>query len=185
MAVEVAGFEMVQGQVENGAEGDKSTSREKENGKLDQDSGVAEPIKFGSHGDESAKADGNGVSDSSVPSDAVEEWPAPKQIHSFYFVRCRPYDDPNIKSKVDKLDKEINQKNQARIKLTDALRAKRVSQEYFCHGCLIRFVLDFVLAVLICSFVSLSFPFIINVFLVMNLHLSYSVLNGDLSCPEF
>lgn len=131
MALEVVGFEMVQGPVENGAEGGKSVLHEKDNGKLEQDLGGGEPIKFGSHGEESAKVEGNAVSDSNVPKDAVEEWPAPKQIHSFYFVRCRPYDDPNIKSKIDQLDKEISKKNQARFKTTEALKAKRVSCELF------------------------------------------------------
>ncbi|XP_015954088.1 proton pump-interactor 1 [Arachis duranensis] len=126
MVVEVTGFEVVQGQVANGAaEQDKSVSGDKEHGKLVQNSVVADPVKLGSNGDEYAKVRGNGVLDSGVPEGAVEDWPAPKMIHSFYFARCRPYDDPNIKSKVDKLDKEINQKNQQRIKLTDTLRVKR------------------------------------------------------------
>ncbi|XP_054812900.1 proton pump-interactor 1-like [Prosopis cineraria] len=133
MAVEVAGFEMVQGpvEVENGSEGDKSVLVGKENGKLERDSGVAESIKFGSHGDEpvkGARVEGNGVSDSSVPKGAVEEWPAPKQIYSFYFVRFRSYDDPNVKSKIDQLDKEINKKNQARFQITEALKAKRAER---------------------------------------------------------
>ncbi|CAL0326553.1 unnamed protein product [Lupinus luteus] len=125
MALEVVGFEMVQGPVENGAEGGKSVLHEKDNGKLEQALGGGEPIKFGSHGDESAKGDGNNVSDANVPKDAVEEWPAPKQIHSFYFVRCRPYDDPNIKSKVEYLEKELNKKSQARFQVTERLKAKR------------------------------------------------------------
>ncbi|KAL2327643.1 hypothetical protein Fmac_021070 [Flemingia macrophylla] len=126
MAVEVVGFEMVEAPVENGAEGDKSVSQECENGKLEQDEGVSEAIKIGSNGYESARAEGNViVSDNNIPKEAAEEWPAPKQILSFYFVRFRPYDDPNIKAKLDKLDKEISQKNQARIQVTDALRAKR------------------------------------------------------------
>ena len=97
MAVEVVGFEMVQGPVENGAKEDKSISEKTENGKLEQDTGVAEPTKFGSHGDESAKPEANVVSDA------------------------------NIKAKLEKYDKEISQENQARIQVTDALRAKRVS----------------------------------------------------------
>ncbi|KAK7313040.1 hypothetical protein VNO77_37386 [Canavalia gladiata] len=126
MSVEVVGFEMVEGPVENSDEGEKSISQENENEKLEQDAGAEEPIKFGSHEDEeSAKAEENVVSDSNVPKDAVEEWPAPKQIHSFYFVRFRTYDDPNIKPKLDKLDREISQRNQVRIQLTDAVRAKR------------------------------------------------------------
>ncbi|XP_057728663.1 proton pump-interactor 1-like [Arachis stenosperma] len=123
MAVEVVGFEMVQGPMDTGAEGGKPILNEKEHGKLEKDSSAA--IKFGSHGDESAKGEGNKVSDSSVPKEAAEEWPAPKQIHSFYFVRCRPYEDPHIKSKIDQLDKEITKKNQARYQVTEALKAKR------------------------------------------------------------
>ncbi|KAF7836716.1 proton pump-interactor 1-like [Senna tora] len=128
MAVEVVGFEMVQGPVENGSEGDKSVLVGKENGNIERDSGIAAPIQFGSHVDEpvkGAKVEENGVSDSSVPKDAVEEWPAPKQIHSFYFVRFRPFEDPNIKSKIDQLDKEISKKNQTRFQITEAIRAKR------------------------------------------------------------
>lgn len=122
------GFEMVQGPgpFENGAEGGKSVLHEKENGKLDQDVGAGKPIKFGSHGDESAaKGEGNDVSDSNVPKDVGEDWPAPKQIHSFYFVRCRPYDDPTIKTKIDQFDKEISKINQGRFQITEALKAKR------------------------------------------------------------
>ncbi|KAK7324569.1 hypothetical protein VNO77_28241 [Canavalia gladiata] len=125
MAVEVVGFEMVQGPIENGAEGGKPVLHEKENGKPEQDLGAGEAIKFGTHGDESAKGEGNDVSDLSAPKDAVEEWPAPKQIHSFYFIRCRPFEDPIIKSKIDQLDKEITKKNQARFQVTEALKAKR------------------------------------------------------------
>ncbi|KAI9086015.1 hypothetical protein K1719_032092 [Acacia pycnantha] len=131
MAVEVTGFEMVQGPVENGSEGDKSVLVGKENGKLEPDSGVSEPIKFGSHGDEPVKGaivEGNGVSDSGVPKGAVEEWPAPKQIYSFYFVRFRPYDDPIVKSKIDELDKEVSKKNQARFQITESLKAKRAER---------------------------------------------------------
>nr|KYP58858.1 hypothetical protein KK1_014280 [Cajanus cajan] len=96
-----------------------------ENGKVEKDLGAAEAIKFGTHGDESVKGEENNVSDANVPKDAVEEWPAPKQIHSFYFVRWRPYDDPTIKSKADQLDKEISKKNQSRFQITEALKAKR------------------------------------------------------------
>jgi len=143
MTVEVVGFETVQGPAENSAEEDKPVSQEIENGKLEEEAEVADAITFGSNGDKSAKPeaevapDSNAVPDSDVPKDAVEEWPAPKQIHYFYFVRFRPYDDPTIKANLDKLDKEMSQKNQARIKVTDALKAKRVSSLHFCHPCLI------------------------------------------------
>lgn len=121
------GFEMVQGPVENGTEGGKPVLNEKENGKLEKDVGAADAIKFGTHGEESAKKKGNDVSDVNAPKDAAEDWPAPKQIHSFYFVRWRPYDDPTIKSKIDLSDKDISKKNQARFQITEALKAKRVS----------------------------------------------------------
>ncbi|XP_014494486.1 proton pump-interactor 1 [Vigna radiata var. radiata] len=125
MAVEVVGFETVQGPAENSAEEDKPVSQEIENGKLEKEAEVAEAVPFGSHGDESAQPEEEVAPDSNVPKDAAEDWPAPKQIHSYYFVRFRPYDDPIIKANLDKLDKEMSQKNQARIQVTDALRAKR------------------------------------------------------------
>ncbi|KAK4576772.1 hypothetical protein RGQ29_027349 [Quercus rubra] len=127
MAVEVVGFEMIQAPVEIVAEEDTVATvlHGKENGILDQGPGLEEPIKFGSHGDEPVKVEGNDVSDANFPKDAVDEWPAPKQIHSFYFVRYRPFDDPKIKAKIDQADKEIQRKNQARFQITEALKAKR------------------------------------------------------------
>ncbi|WVZ13637.1 hypothetical protein V8G54_011203 [Vigna mungo] len=69
---------------------------------------------------------GNDVSELNVPRDAVEEWPTPKQIHSYYFVSWRPYEDPTIKSKIGLLDKEIMKKNQARSQIAEAPKAKRM-----------------------------------------------------------
>ncbi|KAG2405216.1 Proton pump-interactor [Vigna angularis] len=121
------------GPAENNAEEDKHVS---------QDSNVEFAIPFGSHGDESAKLeeevapdsnvvpDSNAVPNSNVPKDAAEDWPTPKQIHSYFFVRFRPYDDPIIKANLDKLDKEMSQKNQARIQVTNALRAKRLERTF-------------------------------------------------------
>ena len=131
MGVEVVGFEMVEGPVETLTGGDKSVLHEKENGKLDQGTGQNETIKFGSHGEEPIKEEENGVSDANFPKDAVDEWPAPKQIHSFYFVRYRPFDDPKIKAKIDQAAIEIEKRTQARLKITDALKAKRVSLGFF------------------------------------------------------
>ncbi|CAL0333754.1 unnamed protein product [Lupinus luteus] len=125
MSGEVEGFVMVQWPVENGAVEDKFISHENENGELEQDPGVADSLKLWSHGDESAATEENGVSDSSGPKDIGEEWPASQTIQSFYFVRLQRYDDPNIKPVMDKFDKEMNQKNEARIQLTNAIRAKR------------------------------------------------------------
>ncbi|KAH7544134.1 hypothetical protein JRO89_XS15G0114400 [Xanthoceras sorbifolium] len=112
MGVEVA--EMAQVPVET------VTKNEMENGKLDH-----EPVKFGSHGDEPVKGEDNNVSTVHLPKDAVDEWPAPVQIHSFYFVKYRPYDDPKIKAKLDQADREIQRRNTDRFELLEELKAKK------------------------------------------------------------
>lgn len=127
MGVEVVGFEMVQGPTG----GDNSVLHEKETGKLDQGPRSHESIQFGSHGEEPVKEDENGVSEANFPKDAVDEWPAPKQIHYFYFIRYRPYDDPKIKVKLDQAAIEIEKKAQARFKIMEQLKAKRVSLRFF------------------------------------------------------
>ncbi|KAI5333217.1 hypothetical protein L3X38_023347 [Prunus dulcis] len=122
MGVEVVGFEAVQGPAGAMTEGGHSAN---ENGKLDQGN---EPIKFGSHGDESVKKEVNEVSVANFPKDAVDEWPAPKQTHSFYFVRYQTYDDPKIKAKVDQVSREVETRNNARSQIIDALKAKRTDR---------------------------------------------------------
>ncbi|PRQ38415.1 putative proton pump-interactor [Rosa chinensis] len=74
-----------------------------------------------------AKKEGNGVAVQNFHEDAVDEWPAPKQIHSFYFVRYRTYDDPKLKAKIEQANVEVQKKNQARSRVLEALNAKRVS----------------------------------------------------------
>ncbi|KAM5582272.1 hypothetical protein ABKV19_002597 [Rosa sericea] len=127
MGVEDLGFEKVQGPVGTVTEGENSA---KENGKLEEGSGHNEPIKFGSHGDEMAKKEGNGVAVQNFPQDAVDEWPAPKQIHSFYFVRYRTYDDPKLKAKIEQANVEVQKKNQARSRVLEALNAKRAEKRW-------------------------------------------------------
>ncbi|XP_057993327.1 proton pump-interactor 1 [Hevea brasiliensis] len=124
MGVEVGGSEMAQVPVETVTEVDNSFLHDKENGKLDKESGF-KPIKFGSHEEEPAKGEGDEVADSKFPTDAADEWPAPKQIHTFYFVRYRPFDDPKIKAKIDQYDREIQKSNQSRFQITEELKAKR------------------------------------------------------------
>lgn len=104
------------------------------NGKLDQgkgDSNVA--IKFGSLVEPPKKAEesnnNNNVSISSdVPKDAVEEWPAVKQIHSFYFVKYRSYADPKIKDKLDLAEKEVEKLAKERSAVFEELKAKRAER---------------------------------------------------------
>ncbi|KAK8542738.1 hypothetical protein V6N12_015321 [Hibiscus sabdariffa] len=121
MGVEVVGSEMAKVSVDKATEVDKSLLHDKENGKLDKDPVHAEPIKGGSEVEEPNKGEEKNVSD--FPSDAVAEWPVPKQIHSFYFIRYRPFDDPKIKAKVDQVDKEMQKLNKVRFQLTDELKS--------------------------------------------------------------
>ncbi|KAJ6314242.1 hypothetical protein OIU78_017827 [Salix suchowensis] len=129
MGVEVLAPEKVQVPIDSVNGVDETILHEKENRKLDEVARLTEPIQFGSHGEEPVKAEGNDVKDSNLPKDAVDEWPAPKQIHSFYFVTYRQYDDPKIKSKIDQADKEIQKRNLSRFEIMEELKAKRFRNE--------------------------------------------------------
>ncbi|XP_044473579.1 proton pump-interactor 1-like [Mangifera indica] len=122
MGVEVA--EMAQVPVETITEVHKS----KENGKLVQGPGNKEPLNFGSHVEEPVEGEENNASKASSSRDAVEEWPTPVQVHSFWLVRYRTYDDPKIKAKIDQADKEIQKRNKARSKIFDELKIKRADR---------------------------------------------------------
>ncbi|CAK9138237.1 unnamed protein product [Ilex paraguariensis] len=128
MGVEVVKSEVAHVSVEDGSEENTALLHEKEIGKMSQ--GVLnEPIKFGSHGmEEPVKGDANNVPEANFPKDAVDEWPAPKRIHSFYLVKYRSYDDQKLKSRLDQADKELQKKNQARYQITEKLRAKRADR---------------------------------------------------------
>ncbi|KAF5202341.1 Proton pump-interactor [Thalictrum thalictroides] len=129
MGVEVVAADITQEPVKAGIEGEGVFENKEDHGKLNKESiteGVAESIKFGSHGtDVPAKEDGEVVVNANFPKDAVDEWPEPKQIHAFYLVKFRPFEDPKLKIKIDQAEKEIQKKNQARFQLTEALKAKR------------------------------------------------------------
>ncbi|CAM8999554.1 unnamed protein product [Rhodiola kirilowii] len=116
MVVEVGGFEVAEAPA-----GESSIPVLHENGKAD--AGVNGPIKFGSHGDEPGKEEANKVSDGRK--DAVDEWPAPRQVHSFYFIRYRPYDDVKLKAKKELIKKEVEKKTQARSQISEKIRAKK------------------------------------------------------------
>ncbi|KAG7024829.1 Proton pump-interactor 1, partial [Cucurbita argyrosperma subsp. argyrosperma] len=129
MGVEVVGFEMVKGPMDSAPVADNYVLKSDENGDLDQLPEKNVPIKFGSHEEEPVKEQADGSSSASnVPKDAADEWPAPKQIHSFYFIRHRPYDDPSIKAKIDLADKEIRKRSQARFQITETLKSKRAER---------------------------------------------------------
>ncbi|KAF8051275.1 hypothetical protein N665_1756s0014 [Sinapis alba] len=100
--------------------------------KVEQGKGDKVAIKFGSHGEAPKKAEesknNNNVLISDVPKDAAEEWPAAKQIRSFYFVKYRHFDDPKIKAKLDVADKELEKLNKARSEVFEQLKAKRAER---------------------------------------------------------
>lgn len=100
------------------------------NGKLDQGNGDNVAIKFGSLVEPPKKAEenNNNVSNSDVPKDVVEDWPAVKQIHSFYFVKYRSYNDPKMKDKLDTAEKELEKWKNARAAVLDELRAKKTER---------------------------------------------------------
>ncbi|XP_004244233.1 proton pump-interactor 1 [Solanum lycopersicum] len=103
----------------------------KENGKPNHVSGITEPIKFGSHGTEEPKEEISRIPVSNVPKDAVEDWPEPKQVHSFYTVKFRRFDDPKLKARIELAEKELQKKNQARSQIIEKLKAKRAEKSIF------------------------------------------------------
>ncbi|KAH1063470.1 hypothetical protein J1N35_028457 [Gossypium stocksii] len=126
MGVEVVDSDLAQLSIDKVTEVGKSFLHE--NGKLDKDPVYNNPIEVDSHSEEPEEEEENGAFDPHFPKDVVDEWPAPKQIHSFHFIRYRFYEDPAIKGKLDQADKEIQKWNKARFKLTDELKAKRAER---------------------------------------------------------
>ncbi|XP_010539250.1 PREDICTED: proton pump-interactor 1-like [Tarenaya hassleriana] len=122
MGVEVGksdGFEVASSPFEGKAE---------QNGKLVHGKGEKVSIKFGSHDEPSKGEENNNVFGSDTPKDIIEEWPAAKQVHSFFFVRYRPFEDPKIKAKLDQADKELQKLNRARAGVVEELKAKRAER---------------------------------------------------------
>ncbi|XP_078443942.1 proton pump interactor 1 [Wolffia australiana] len=97
-------------------------------GKPDQPD-IQNAINFGSV---DSSHEGNGVAvdakNDMLPKDAVDEWPAPKQVHTFYFVRYQPYEDPKLKARFDQIDKEIQKWNKERSQIMDSLKQKRAER---------------------------------------------------------
>ena len=66
------------------------------------------------------------VADLAPPKDVKDEWPEPKQTYAFYFIKIRSFEDPKLRAKLEQADKEFQKKIQARSKLIEAVRAKKV-----------------------------------------------------------
>ncbi|XP_074311102.1 proton pump-interactor 1-like [Silene latifolia] len=100
----------------------------------DMENGItneSEPITFGSQGcdEEQPKEEAKNVSNTNLPKDATDEWPAEPQVHSFWIVKYRPYEDPKLKSEIEQLEKDI-QKKSAQINLIyDEINPKRAEKE--------------------------------------------------------
>ncbi|KAL6529723.1 hypothetical protein OROGR_015346 [Orobanche gracilis] len=103
--------------IENGSEAHILLDNEKVN------------ITFGSHGvDEPVNVEVNNVSETNGPSNAVDDWPEAKQIHSFFIVRYRAMEDQIMRAKLDVAEKELHQKNQARLQIVEKIKAKRTDR---------------------------------------------------------
>lgn len=76
-------------------------------------------------GSDNSKAVANG-SDMAPPKDAAEEWPEPKQTYTFYFVKIRSFEDPKLRAKLEQAEKDFQNKVQARAKIFEAIKAKKV-----------------------------------------------------------
>ncbi|GAB4846431.1 hypothetical protein Ancab_025436 [Ancistrocladus abbreviatus] len=125
MGMEVAGSDLAQVNVETVGEENKSELHAKENGEVILEEGVSEPIKFGSYAvDEPTKGGATNSSNDNMPKNATDEWPD-QQIHHFYFVKYRPYDDPILKPKIEQADMEFNKMKQQRTQIINALQDKR------------------------------------------------------------
>ncbi len=132
MGVEIVGSDHMKGQtisIMANADGDGAQTIESNNIKLFS-APAAEDSKSAIPGvpNGSAKADDEGherALDNGVPKDVKDEWPAPKEIHTFYFVKFRSYEDLQLKRKIDQADKDLQKKIQARYQITEVLRAKR------------------------------------------------------------
>jgi hypothetical protein len=77
-------------------------------------------------GADNAKVAANATNDLAPPKDAVEDWPEPKQTYTFYFVKIRSFEDPKLRAKLEQADKDFQNKIQARSKIFEAIKAKKV-----------------------------------------------------------
>lgn len=66
--------------------------------------------------------------------DALIEWPAEQEVRTFYLVKWRLCDDPEIREKIEVADREVFRRNQDRLRITESLRVKRVSWQSMYKG---------------------------------------------------
>ncbi|XP_070038095.1 proton pump-interactor 1-like [Nicotiana tomentosiformis] len=91
--------------------------------------GVTDPMKFGCHGiEEPIKEERKRVPLISLRENAVDEWPQEKQVHSFYIVKYRRFEDQKLKSKIEQAEIELQKKNKARLQIIEKLKAIRADR---------------------------------------------------------
>ncbi|OVA14911.1 hypothetical protein BVC80_8951g10 [Macleaya cordata] len=55
--------------------------------------------------------------------------PKPKRIHQFYFIKYPSFEDPQLKSKIDQADEDLQKKTEAWFDSTVAIKTKQVDRE--------------------------------------------------------
>lgn len=130
MGVEILGANITSKHVE--VDGDKTNFSTEMDGKTLSNMGheLDEPTKTGSM-ESSIEINGmaketDNLVNSNIPKDVVDEWPAPKKFHTFYFARVRLYEDPKIKENIEKAENHLQKMSDDRTKIFDKLKTKRV-----------------------------------------------------------
>ncbi|XP_019251697.1 PREDICTED: proton pump-interactor 1-like [Nicotiana attenuata] len=101
----------------------------KDNGRMNNVAGVNDPIKVGSHGiEEPIKEERKRDPLISLRENAVDEWPQEKQVHSFYIVKYRRFEDQKLKSKIEQAEIELQKKNKARSQIIEKLKLIRADR---------------------------------------------------------
>ncbi|KAL9249067.1 Proton pump-interactor 1-like protein [Drosera capensis] len=102
------------------------TVQDADSGNVNGELSFSQPLTSVINGlDEPSIGEVNNVSDPNIPKDAADEWPETYKVHSFYFVKCRPYDDPKLKAKLNQADKEFQKKKQQISRIIQDLKAKK------------------------------------------------------------
>ena len=130
MGVEILGADMTPKQVE--ANEGKGNFPSEMDGKSFSNLGqeLNEPTKTGAtdtlNGTNGKAKEGDNMDSSNIPKDAADEWPAPKQIHTFYFIRICSYENPQLKTEIAKAETDLRKKIDTRSEIIDQLKEKRV-----------------------------------------------------------
>ncbi|GAB2297673.1 hypothetical protein Dimus_031760 [Dionaea muscipula] len=113
MSADVAGSDATEASMEVVIEQEQSTLQISDNGNVNVGQSFSQSKNFGFDGkNKPSQGEANNVLDPNILKDAADEWPITNQIHSFYFVKYRLYEDPNSRTKFDQADKELQKEMQ-------------------------------------------------------------------------